>query len=230
MSKKVTPHQMRKNLTYVQQGPDFMRMLTGQSATSAKNPYKKPIGIEAKFQGEEEDDEDETAHDILNEREEERPTVVVLKDGKHLDERQVKNILKNLPAGLSEAEIKRRLAEEMAGGSNSADQETPQEESSSSEDDEADYADGKIRYRKPKGSKPKKNANSTSNKKSFEETMLAEAEAKMKALKRKAGDVVSEEKDKDKGGSKSKGDSSVKKKKPKTKAISSSLLSFGDEE
>lgn len=263
MSKKVTPHQMRKNLTYVQQGPDFMRMLTGQSATSAKNPYKKPIGIEAKFQGEEEDDEDETAHDILNEREEERPTVVVLKDGKHLDERQVKNILKNLPAGmqyrdgksmptssvqlsfegfnsllfssfnkigLSEAEIKRRLAEEMAGGSNSADQETPQEESSSSEDDEADYADGKIRYRKPKGSKSKKNANSTSNKKSFEETMLAEAEAKMKALKRKAGDVDSEEKDKDKGGSKSKGDSSVKKKKPKTKAVSSSLLSFGDEE
>jgi len=100
MSKKVTPHQMRKNLTYVQQGPDFMRMLTGQSATSAKNPYKQPIGIEAKFQGEEEDDDDETAHDILNEREEERPTVVVLKDGKHLDERQVKNILKNLPAGM----------------------------------------------------------------------------------------------------------------------------------
>lgn len=83
-----------------------MRMLTGQSATSAKNPYKKPIGIEAKFQGEEEDDEDETAHDILNEREEERPTVVVLKDGKHLDERQVKNILKNLPAGMQHTTTK----------------------------------------------------------------------------------------------------------------------------
>ncbi|KAG0079574.1 hypothetical protein BGZ93_006543 [Podila epicladia] len=230
MSKKVTPHQMRKNLTYVQQGPDFMRMLTGQSATSTKNPYKKPIGIEAKFQGEEEDDEDETAHDILNEREEERPTVVVLKDGKHLDERQVKNILKNLPAGLSEAEIKKRLAEEMAGGSVSADQDTPQEELSSSEDDEEEYADGKIRYRKPKGSKTKKNANSTSSKKSFEETILAEAEAKMKALKRKAGVVDSEEKNKDKGGSKGKEDSSVKKKKPKTKAVASSLLSFGDEE
>ncbi|KAG0026907.1 hypothetical protein BGZ81_006036 [Podila clonocystis] len=230
MSKKVTPHQLRKNLTYVQQGPDFMRMLTGQSATSAKNPYKKPIGIEAKFQGEEEDDEDETAHDILNEREEERPTVVVLKDGKHLDERQVKNVLKNLPAGLSEAEIKRRLAEEMARGSNSADQDAPQEESSS-EDDEADYADGKIRYRKPKGSKSKsKNNDSTSNKKSFEETMLAEAEAKMKTLKRKAGVVDSEDKDKDKDSSKSKGDNSVKKKKPKTKAVSSSLLSFGDDE
>ncbi|KAF9376976.1 hypothetical protein CPB97_010498 [Podila verticillata] len=227
MSKKVTPHQMRKNLTYVQQGPDFMRMLTGQSATSAKNPYKKPIGIEAKFQGEEEDDDDETAHDILNEREEERPTVVVLKDGKHLDERQVKNILKNLPAGLSEAEIQKRLAEEMASGSNYADQDSaPQEEESSSED-EPDYADGKIRYRKPKGSKSKKGVNSTSNKKSFEETMLTEAEAKMKALKRKAGVV---DKDEDKDNSKSKGDGPAKKKKPKTKPVSSSLLSFGDEE
>lgn len=102
--KKVTPHQMRKNLAYVQEGkPDFMKMLTGQSEEAAnkdpRNPYRKPIGIEAKFQHEEQDDDDETAHDILNEREEERPTVVVLKDGKHLDERQVKNILKNLPAG-----------------------------------------------------------------------------------------------------------------------------------
>lgn len=101
--KKITPHQMRKGLTYVSQGPDFMRMLTGQSSNAAnndpRNPYKKPIGIEAKFQTEESDDDDDTAHDILNEREEERPTVVVLKDGKHLDERQVRNVLKNLPPG-----------------------------------------------------------------------------------------------------------------------------------
>lgn len=95
---------MRKNLAYVQEGkPDFMKMLTGQSAEAAnkdpRNPYRKPIGIEAKFEHENQDNDEETAHDILNEREEERPTVVVLKDGKHLDERQVKNILKNLPAG-----------------------------------------------------------------------------------------------------------------------------------
>lgn len=81
-----------------------MRMLTGQSGSAAdkdpRNPYKKPIGIEAKFQTEpSDDDDDEPAHDLLNDREEERPTVVVLKDGKHLDERQVRNILKNLPPG-----------------------------------------------------------------------------------------------------------------------------------
>lgn len=83
-----------------------MRMLTGQSASSAanndpRNPYRKPLGIDAKFQSEHpSDDDDETAHDILNEREEERPTVVVLKESKHLDERQVKNILNNLPPGI----------------------------------------------------------------------------------------------------------------------------------
>ena len=103
--KKISPHQMRKGLTYVQQGPDFMRMLTGRSSSDAahndpRNPYRKPIGVDAKFQHEtQSDDDDDTAHDILNEREEERPTVVVLKDSKHLDERQVKNILKNLPPG-----------------------------------------------------------------------------------------------------------------------------------
>jgi hypothetical protein len=111
-NKKITPHQMRKNLTYVQEGaPDFMRMLTGQSASSAanndpRNPYRKPLGIDAKFHSEhgDDDDDDETAHDILNEREEERPTVVVLKESKHLDERQVKNILNNLPPGREKME------------------------------------------------------------------------------------------------------------------------------
>lgn len=108
-NKKLTPHQLRQGLSYVQEGkPDFMKMLTGQSApssssasgTSGSHPhYKKPIGIEAKFQHEEDEDEDEDGHDLLNLREEERPTVVVLKGSKHLDERQARNVLKNLPPG-----------------------------------------------------------------------------------------------------------------------------------
>ncbi|KAF9416958.1 hypothetical protein BGZ94_010072 [Podila epigama] len=255
MSKNITPHQMRKGLAYVHQGPDFMKMLTGQSATSDKNPYKKPIGIEAKFQtegGDDDDDDDDTAHDILNEREEERPTVVVLKDGKHLDERQVKNILKNLPAGLSEAEIQKRLAEGMTAGkgkeakggaSSSLSTTTAAAASSSSEDenDDTDYADGKVRYHRPKGSKAKSKTGSLAatdgkagSKRSFEEIMLSEAQVKMKELQqtKKAGGTsqgIKEAKalstpDTDTNKKK------VKKQKTAKAKVSTLLLSFDDEE
>ncbi|KAF9949835.1 hypothetical protein BGZ72_008456 [Mortierella alpina] len=242
--KKISPHQMRKGLTYVQQGPDFMRMLTGRSSSDAahndpRNPYRKPIGVDAKFQHEtQSDDDDDTAHDILNEREEERPTVVVLKDSKHLDERQVKNILKNLPPGLSDAEIQRRLADETAKLESKGTVEAEDEDDEEDEDDDQDPVDanGKILFRRPKGAKAKKGVKSSSNsKKSFEETLLAEAESKANALKRKSGSSVSPA---DSAGSKVPGkktegkdrDGTIKKKKQKTAKPSASMLSFDDQE
>ncbi|KAK3828511.1 MAG: hypothetical protein J3Q66DRAFT_409908 [Benniella sp.] len=250
--KKITPHQLRKNLAYVQQGaPDFMRMLTGQSSTAAskdpRNPYKKPIGIEAKFQTEQsDDDDDEPAHDLLNDREEERPTVVVLKDGKHLDERQVRNVLKNLPPGLSEAEIQKRLAEELEkhhdGQGERSDGE--EEEDDEQDDDQSPSVDenGKILFRRPKGSKLKgKTGSASSSKKSFEETLLGDARAKANDLKRKAGSSggatssqpsttatsVSSSSSKSTAG----GDTTKKKKQKTAKtAKTTSLLSFDDEE
>ncbi|KAF9974964.1 hypothetical protein BGZ65_008490 [Modicella reniformis] len=253
-NKKITPHQMRKNLSYVQEGgPDFMRMLTGQSSSSAanndpRNPYRKPIGIEAKFQTEEEnDDEDEdSAHDLLNEREEERPTVVVLKDKKHLDERQVRNVLKNLPPGLSEAEIQKRLIEEM-------EKDTQDEDDDDSEDDDDDNdqtppvdANGKILFRRPKGSsssKSKDKKNTGSKNKSFEETLLREATVKANELKRKTAGINSSNassKSKEGGGGGDTKDTSggseatkknkKKQKTTKTTTTTTSLLSFEDEE
>ncbi|KAK3844073.1 MAG: hypothetical protein J3R72DRAFT_439726 [Linnemannia gamsii] len=272
-NKKITPNQMRKNLTYVQEGaPDFMRMLTGQSASSAanndpRNPYRKPIGIEAKFQSDQpgdDEDDDETAHDILNEREEERPTVVVLKDGKHLDERQVKNILNNLPAGLSEAEIEKRLASALE--TNNAANKESQEEEEESEDDQVPIdANGKILFRRPKGSKPKstsssitssstksdKSITSTASKKNFENTILAEAEAKVNALKKnqqsgsnsstevgagaEAGTGASEgskrkANDNNSKDSRDSSNTSAPKKKKLQKKTTTSLLSFNDDE
>ncbi|KAF9179949.1 hypothetical protein BGZ51_006529 [Haplosporangium sp. Z 767] len=235
-NKKVSPHQLRKGLTYVQQGPDFMRMLTGQSSNAAnndpRNPYRKPIGIEAKFHTENQsDDDDETAHDILNEREEERPTVVVLKDGKHLDERQVKNILKNLPPGLSEAEIQKRLAEELENPTSDLDKEDDDNE----EEDEQEPvdADGKILFRKPKGSKSnstkKGSSKSVGSKKSFEEALLGEAESKVQALKRKSGSLSAGSTSSGKKGE-AKGSNDPEKKKKQKTAKSTSLLSFDDEE
>ncbi|KAF9168966.1 hypothetical protein BGX21_002841 [Mortierella sp. AD011] len=248
--KKVTPHQMRKGLTYVAQGPDFMRMLTGQSSNAAnndpRNPYKKPIGIEAKFQTEE-DDDDETAHDILNEREEERPTVVVLKDGKHLDERQVRNVLKNLPPGLSEAEIQKRLAEEM----DKVDKDDGDDDEEEDDDDQEPVdANGKILFRRPKGSKikAKKQSNTTSStnkRQTLEEIISEETAAKANALKRKAGaglgpkGVNSADKKNKKEGNSNNGGSNnssnsdsvgLAKKKKKTAKSAMSLLSFDDEE
>ncbi|CAO3571622.1 unnamed protein product [Mortierella alpina] len=214
---------MRKGLTYVQQGPDFMRMLTGRSSTNAanndpRNPYRKPIGVEAKFQHEtQSDDDDDTAHDILNEREEERPMVV------------------NLPPGLSDAEIQRRLADETAkleskGAANSGDEDDEDDEE---DDQDAVDANGKILFRRPKGAKAKasKAAKSTfSSKKSFEETLLAEAESKANGLKRKSGfsDAASSKA----SGKKTEGkdsDGTTKKKKQKS-ARPSAMLSFDDEQ
>ncbi|KAF9951401.1 hypothetical protein BGZ70_001007 [Mortierella alpina] len=240
--KKITPHQMRKGLTYVQQGPDFMRMLTGRSSTDAanndpRNPYRKPIGVEAKFQHEtQSDDDDDTAHDILNEREEERPTVVVLKDSKHLDERQVKNILKNLPPGLSDAEIQRRLADETAKLESKGAARTDGEDDDDEEDEDDDQdpvdANGKILFRRPKGAKAKtsKGAKSTfSSQKSFEETLLAEAESKANGLKRKSGS--SDSASSKASGKKTEGkdrDGTIKKK--QKIARPSAMLSFDDQE
>ncbi|KAF9086960.1 hypothetical protein BGX29_001131 [Mortierella sp. GBA35] len=251
-NKKITPQQMRKNLTYVQEGaPDFMRMLTGQSSSSSaandpRNPYRKPIGIEAKFQPENpSDDDDETAHDILNDREEERPTVVVLKGGKHLDERQAKNILNNLPAGLSEAEIEKRLA---SGAGLDTDTNNDNEEASEfSEEEDQDPVDtnGKILFRRPKGSKPKKSnpVNSSASKKDFESTVLAEAEAKVQALKNKKKKTVASTTtstttssssttngSKRKANDRNNSEAPKKKKQQQQKKTTTSLLSFDDEE
>ncbi|KAF9938642.1 hypothetical protein BGZ67_010596 [Mortierella alpina] len=238
--KKISPHQMRKGLTYVQQGPDFMRMLTGRSSTDAanndpRNPYRKPIGVDAKFQHDtQSDDDDDTAHDILNEREEERPTVVVLKDSKHLDERQVKNILKNLPPGLSDAEIQRRLADETAKLQSKGNADAEDEDNEDEEDDDQDPVDanGKILFRRPKGARTKTSKgvrSSSSSKKSFEETLLAEAESKANSLKRKPGSS-------DSAGSKVSGkkaegkDSDGTPKKKKQKTAKPLTLSFDDQE
>ncbi|KAF9279813.1 hypothetical protein BGZ68_007688 [Mortierella alpina] len=239
--KKISPHQMRKGLTYVQQGPDFMRMLTGRSSSDAahndpRNPYRKPIGVDAKFQHEtQSDDDDDTAHDILNEREEERPTVVVLKDSKHLDERQVKNILKNLPPGLSDAEIQRRLADETAKLESKGNVDADGEDDEDEEDDDQDPvdADGKILFRRPKGAKAKTSKgvkSSSSSKKSFEETLLAEAQSKASDLKRKSGS--SDSADSKAAGKKTEGkdrDGATKMKKQKT-VKPSAMLSFDDQE
>ncbi|KAF9202036.1 hypothetical protein BGZ49_007773 [Haplosporangium sp. Z 27] len=240
--KKVTPHQMRKGLTYVSQGgPDFMRMLTGQSSSAVnsdpRNPYyKKPIGIEAKFQSQDDDDDDdETAHDILNEREEERPTVVVLKDGKHLDERQVRNVLKNLPPGLSDAEIQKRLAEE---AEKLEDQSNKEEEEEEEDDDQEPVdANGKILFRRPKGSKVKSknqltnSSSSTANKQTLDEIISEQV-----ALKRKAGSestskgTKSVDKKEGSSGTNNDSNSGAKKKKQKTTKTTASLLSFYDDE
>ncbi|KAF9919484.1 hypothetical protein FBU30_010970 [Linnemannia zychae] len=250
---KITPHQMRKNLAYVKEGgPDFMRMLTGQSSSAAnndpRNPYRKPIGIEAKFQSDQpsDDDDGETAHDILNEREEERPTVVVLKDGKHLDERQVKNILNNLPAGLSQAEIEKRLASGAGVGSDSKDNKNNEYENEDEEEDGQDPIDanGKILFRKPKGVKFKSKStatmsiNSSASKKNFETAILAEAEAKVQALKKKQSASKSlgqgTETTTISDSSKRKADNgsgpNISKKKRPQKKNTTSLLSFNEDE
>ncbi|KAF9545446.1 hypothetical protein EC957_010976 [Mortierella hygrophila] len=259
-NKKITPNQMRKNLTYVQEGaPDFMRMLTGQSASSAanndpRNPYRKPIGIDAKFQSEQpSDDDDETAHDILNEREEERPTVVVLKESKHLDERQVKNILNNLPPGLSEAEIKKRLASALEENNNNDNSKEEDEEDSDEEDQDPVDANGKILFRRPKGSKSKpstttaspssstksekQSVNSSASKKNFETALLAEAGAKVQAIKKKqSGSSTAKvgtettEGSKRKSNSNDNNTSEAPKKKKQQKKTATSLLSFNDDE
>ncbi|KAG0059202.1 hypothetical protein BGZ90_004585 [Linnemannia elongata] len=258
-NKKITPHQMRKNLTYVQEGaPDFMRMLTGQSASSAanndpRNPYRKPIGIDAKFQSEQpSDDDDETAHDILNEREEERPTVVVLKESKHLDERQVKNILNNLPPGLSEAEIKKRLANALEENNSNDNSKEEEEEDEEVEDQDPVDANGKILFRRPKGSKSKSSTTTTTSssstksekqsvtssasKKNFETALLAEAEAKVQAIKKQSGPLAAKtgteitEGSKRKTSSNDNNTSEGPKKKKQQKKRTTSLLSFNDDE
>ncbi|KAF9166365.1 hypothetical protein DFQ26_008049 [Actinomortierella ambigua] len=219
-NKKLTPHQLRKGLSYVQEGkPDFMKMLTGQSSSAsssnASHPhYKKPIGIEAKFEHDD-DEDDEDGHDLLNLREEERPSVVVLKDGKHLDERQARNVLKNLPPGLSEAEIQTALENAEKEGS-----------TSSEEEDDAVPVDenGKILFRKPKSKAASvdtttKASAGGSKKRTLEESLLGEAKQKVEALKKKK-----------KEDSKEGGITTIKKKSSKAKATSKSLLSFDDEE
>ena len=103
-------------------------------------------------------------------------------------------------------------------------------------------ANGKILFRRPKGSKKsaKDNKgttglNSSKNKKSFEEIMLAEAEAKVNQLKRKSGAVaaggsVTTESGSKKPAASKKTESSGTKKKQKTSKATTSMLSFGDEE
>ncbi|KAF9579835.1 hypothetical protein BGW38_003746 [Lunasporangiospora selenospora] len=249
--KKHTPHQIRKGLAYVQHGPDFMRMLTGQTSNAAdkdpRNPYRKPIGIDAKFQHEQDDDDDDD------------PTVVVLKDKKHLDERQVRNILSNLPpgkcgillclfpTGLSESEIQKRLAEALSQAEQDGDNDDNSNnnnggDSSSEEEAEPVDANGKILFRRPKGTKSKSKTTTSSStastpsktvgsKKDFEETLLAEAQAKANHLKRKSADPsVTDAKPLPKGNKPKGGEASALKKKKVAKAAPTSLLSFDDEE
>lgn len=152
--------------------------------------------------------------------------------------------------GLSEAEIQKRLAEESERiGHDTQAEGSEEEEQDDGDDDEAPSVDanGKILFKRPKGSKLKGKTGSTTStndktkKKSFEETLLAEAKAKANDLKRKTGSsthsvsspsIPSSSKSPTGDTNNNSGSSSdVKKTKKKQKtAKTTSLLSFDDEE
>lgn len=102
-------------------------------------------------------------------------------------------------------------------------------------------ANGKILFRRPKGSKKSTKdskettgLNSSKSKKSFEEIMLSEAKGKVSQLKRKSGEAAAGGSTTTEPGSKKataskKTESSGTKKKPKT-SKATSMLSFDDEE
>lgn len=145
--------------------------------------------------------------------------------------------------GLSEAEIQKRLAEELEkhydGQAERSDGE--EEDDDDEQDDQSPSVDenGKILFRRPKGSKLKgKTGSASSSKKNFEETLLGDARAKANDLKRKAGSsggaTSSQPSTAATLGSSSSsksttGSDTTKKKKQKT-AKTTSLLSFDDEE
>jgi hypothetical protein len=137
--------------------------------------------------------------------------------------------------GLSEAEIQKRLAEETDKLNQESGQEGEDEDEDSEEDQDPVNANGKIMFRKPKGSKikgRKETVISTSSKKNFEETLLSEAEAKVNALKRK-GESGSSSTSTAKAPAVDKKNASSSggpKKKKQKAAKTTSLLSFDDEE
>ncbi|RIA93255.1 hypothetical protein C1645_24655 [Glomus cerebriforme] len=84
--KKTTPYQFKKGLTYVKQVPRFLQGLTPQT-----NNYNDDKRLQA---ANEDMSNEEPSDDELNAaREEERPQIVVLKEGKHMSEQEVKSYL-----------------------------------------------------------------------------------------------------------------------------------------
>ncbi|CAG8812749.1 9850_t:CDS:2, partial [Cetraspora pellucida] len=81
--KNMTPYQFSRGLTYDAPVPSFLRGLT--------QPDK-----ETNLKQEDDDNESSDEFDEINaNREEERPQIVVLKEGKHLNEQEVKKILES---------------------------------------------------------------------------------------------------------------------------------------
>ncbi|PKY51646.1 hypothetical protein RhiirA4_468804 [Rhizophagus irregularis] len=82
--KKTTPYQFKKGLTYVKKVPNFL-----QGLTSHTNDY-----IDDEQKASEDFSDKEPSDDELNAtREEERPQIVVLKEGKHMSEGEVRSYL-----------------------------------------------------------------------------------------------------------------------------------------
>ncbi|ORY05665.1 hypothetical protein K493DRAFT_333481 [Basidiobolus meristosporus CBS 931.73] len=79
--KNLTPYQFSKNLSYVQDTPKFLQMLTGKDTLHPKGQQLEdklpPTELE-------EDEYEETG--------EEKPQIVVLKEGKHLSAEEVEKI------------------------------------------------------------------------------------------------------------------------------------------
>ncbi|CAI2176098.1 1038_t:CDS:2 [Funneliformis geosporum] len=118
MPPKQTPYQFKKGLTYVKPLPSFLQALTGIN-------------------------NEEPSDDELNAtREEERPQIVVLKEGKHMSEQEVKVYLD------SKAKSKDSSSED--------------DKESDAEDDTPiiDEKTGKLLFRKPKAKKVSKTSKS----------------------------------------------------------------------
>ncbi|CAG8552983.1 2629_t:CDS:2 [Dentiscutata erythropus] len=192
--KKMTPYQFSRGLTYDAPTPPFLRGLT------------KP-DEEAKLENEDDNGESSDELDELNaKREEERPQIVVLKEGKHLSEKEVKKILES-----KEKNEKK---------------ESSSEEEESQEDSPAiDEKTGKLLFRQPK--KKNKAEQSKNNKL---DTVVGSSKAK--TSKSDSIKAVNEVIDgmKRKRISKNETDTSVSTdKKPKLKKTKKTLLSFDEE-
>ncbi|KAK9764518.1 hypothetical protein K7432_007894 [Basidiobolus ranarum] len=79
--KNLTPYQFSKNLSYVQDTPKFLQMLTGTDSLHSKEPH-----IRDKLQP------TEYENDEYEENDEEKPQIVVLKSGKHLSAEEVEKL------------------------------------------------------------------------------------------------------------------------------------------
>ncbi|CAG8777351.1 8758_t:CDS:2 [Gigaspora margarita] len=193
--KKMTPYQFSRGLTYDAPTPPFLRGITQPSE-------------EAKLENEDDNSESSDELEEINaKREEERPQIVVLKEGKHLSEKEVKKILETREKNTAEESLSEE--EEIQEDSPAVDEKT-----------------GKLLFRQPKKkdiAEPVTN-NKLDNVVGSSKAKTSKSDTSIKAV----NEVI--EGMKRKRNSKNETNTSVSTdKKPKHKKAKKTLLSFDEE-